>query len=90
MKTDLLDDIVDSLEIIQAIDNEVDDFIFRQKRAYGIEYSEDELFIQPAYFKYDIEEWLLNNPTNETDPDTLAYLWLQAEGFEKIENAIGR
>lgn len=82
------DDIIGTCKIQDAIDATVDDFIFKQKASYGIEYTTDEVMILDSKFESNIEEWLKDNQGGETDPEKLAEFWLQDVGYDLIERAI--
>ena len=82
------DDIIGTCTIREAIDEAIDDFIWKQKADYGIEYTTDEIMVLDSRFEADIEEWLKENQGEESDPDILAERWLADKGYDLIERAI--
>lgn len=76
-----------------AIEEAINDYIWKQKAAYGIEYTKAELDINPEIFKDRIQKWLDScyeegiDPFEDNECVACDY-WLEDEGYELIQKAI--
>lgn len=83
--------LIDNSSMDDAIDEAIRHYIWKQKVAYGIEYTKAELKIDPAIFRDSIQKWLdecySENVTFENENVATEY-WLEDEGYDLIQKAI--
>lgn len=84
--------LLDNSSMDDAIDEAIEEYIWKQKAAYGIEYTKAELKINPEIFKdriqsYLDEQYALHDNPFENENEATEY-WLDYEGYELIQKAI--
>lgn len=81
------EDVIDTSEMEDAIEEVIQDFIWKQKQAYGIEYTTEEVKIDPNQFVQDIEQFLKSCGEFENENEACD-AWLTLRGYELIQKAI--
>lgn len=81
------EDVIDTSQMEEAIEEVIQDFIWKQKQAYGIEYTTEQVKIDPDQFVQDIENFLKENEGFENENEACD-AWLDLRGYELIEKAI--
>ena len=76
-------DLLETDIIQEAIKLAQEEFVWRQKRAYGIDYVVEELEPDYGNIRENMNEWLENN--HFVDVDTAAMQWLADDGKHIIQ-----
>lgn len=84
--------LMDNSSMEDTINDAIDDYIWKQKQAYGIEYAKVDFNINPDRFRDKIQAWLdkqyalYDNPFENENEATEK--WLNCEGYDLIVKAI--
>ena len=84
--------LIDNSSMENAIDEAINDYIWKQKQAYGIEYTKADFNVNPEDFTDKIQAYLdmcYSQHDNPFENENVATeYWLEYEGYDLIQKAI--